>query len=110
MTEKSSLYNDYFNKLFQIWENAVSQTTINSIRNDIFENSTKWTNDKTSEFNEYMKDIMSKSITHNSPSLIDDIDILNKSIERIQSKLDILSDKVDKLTGPTIINNKRKNK
>ncbi|MCH7926604.1 MAG: hypothetical protein IID03_01255 [Candidatus Dadabacteria bacterium] len=110
MTEKSSLYNDYFNKLFQIWENAVSQTTINSIRNDIFENSTKWTNDKTSEFNEYMKDIMSKSITHNSPSLIDDIDILNKSIERIQSKLDILSDKVDKLTGPTIVNNKRKNK
>lgn len=110
MTEKSSLYNDYFNKLFQIWKDSVSQTTINSIRNDIFENSTKWTNDKTSEFNEYMKDIMSKSITHNSPSLIDDIDILNKSIERIQSKLDILSDKVDKLTGPTIVKNKRKNK
>ena len=110
MTEKSSLYNDYFNKLFQIWEDAVSQTTINSIMNDIFENSTKWTNDKTSEFNEYMKDIMSKSITHNSPSLIDDIDILNKSIERVQSKLDILSDKVDKLTGPTIVKNKRKNK
>ena len=110
MTEKSSLYNDYFNKLFQIWEDAVSQTTINSIRNDIFENSPKLTNDKTSEFNDYMKDIMSKSITHNSLSLIDDIDILNKSIERVQSKLDMLSDKVDKLTSPTIVNNKRKNK
>jgi hypothetical protein len=57
-----------------------------------------------------MKDIMSKSITHNSLSLIDDIDTLNKSIERVQSKLDMLSDKVDKLTGPTIVKNKRKNK
>jgi hypothetical protein len=74
MTEKSTLYNEYFSKLFQIWEDAVSQTTINTIKNDIFENSQKRINDKNNEFNDYMKDIMSKSISNNSLSLIDDID------------------------------------
>jgi len=110
MTEKSSLYNDYFNKLFQVWKEAISQTTIKTIKNGVFESSQKWTNDKTSEFNDYMKDVMSKSITHNSLSLIDDIDTLNKSIERIQSKLDILSEKFDKLSSPKAVKNWRKNK
>ena len=100
MTEKSSPETDYFTKFFQIWEDAVSQTTLNTIKNEILDSSHKLKKDKINEFNQYMKDIMSKNISEHPSGIAKDIQTLNKSIENVQQQLDILTKKLDKLTNP----------
>ncbi|NIS09584.1 MAG: hypothetical protein GWO07_12655 [Candidatus Dadabacteria bacterium] len=77
----------------------MSQKTLNKIKNEILENSHKLKKDKISEFNSYMKEVMSKNITENSCGIIDDIQTLNKSIENVQQQLNILTKKIDKLTN-----------
>ena len=108
MTEKSSLYNEYFSKLFQIWENAVTKSTNNTIKNGILQNDPKLKTDKLNEFNDYMKDVMSKNMSKQTISLIDDIETINDSIDKEHLQSDILKKKINKLTNPNVLSSKDK--
>lgn len=110
MKEKQSPYNEYFSKLFKIWEEAVSETTNNRIKNDIILNSPKLKKDKIDELNNYMKDIMSKNMPEHTQQIEEDIDILNESIEKVHIQLDIIKKKIDKLTNTDMATAKDKHK
>lgn len=58
-----SEYLAYFNKLFQLWENTLSNTMFKHSDEVIFKNSSKKISDHNVEFSKYMTDIMNKSIT-----------------------------------------------
>ncbi len=100
MSEKNSPETETFTKFFQIWEDAVSESTLNNLKDELFKNSIKLKKDKINEFNQYMNDIMSKNIADNPSRISDDIQSLNKSLENVQQQLNILTKKIDKLTNP----------
>ncbi|HSG30592.1 MAG TPA: hypothetical protein VLB82_03505 [Thermodesulfobacteriota bacterium] len=99
MSEKNSPESETFTKFFQIWEDAVSESTLKNLKDELFKNSLKLKKDKINEFNQYMNDIMSKNIADSSSRLTEDIQSLNKSMENVQQQLNILTKKIDKLTN-----------
>ncbi|NIP29539.1 MAG: hypothetical protein GTN99_01930 [Candidatus Dadabacteria bacterium] len=110
MTEKSSIYNDYFSKLFKIWEEALSENTGSTLKNDLLQNSPKLKKDKINELNDYMKDIMSKNISEKYLGFDEDIELLNNSIEKVHVQLDIIKKKIDKLTNTDTAKDTNKSK
>lgn len=61
--DPQSEYLAYFNKLFQLWENTLSDTMFKHSNEVIFKNNSKRLSDCKIEFSKYMTDIMNKSIT-----------------------------------------------
>ncbi len=58
----NSAYLAYFNKLFQLWENTLSNTVFRYSDGDMFKNSSKRISDHNLEFGKYMTDVMNKSM------------------------------------------------
>ena len=63
-----SEYFEYFNKLFQLWENSLSNSIFKYSDYDLLKNSSENISDQKSKFNNYITEVMNKSLTHCSAS------------------------------------------
>jgi hypothetical protein len=112
MSEKKSEneldYFSYFKKLYESWEKSMSQALEVWLKNPLLTNTTEKAIEKSAEFKTYIHDIMERTLRQRYFPIKDDMDKVIMSLDKLEIRVNELSDRFNELEGADKTTLKRK--
>jgi Na+/phosphate symporter len=94
-TESELDYLSYFKKLYESWEKYMFQALEVWLKNPLFTNTTEKAIEKSTEFKNYIHDIMERSLKQRYFPMKDDMDKVITSLDKLETRVSELSERIN---------------
>jgi len=96
-TESELDYLSYFKRLYESWEKYMFQALEVWLKNPLFTNTTEKAIEKSTEFKNYIHDIMERSLKQRYFPMKDDMDKVITSLDKLETRVSELSKRINEL-------------
>jgi hypothetical protein len=93
-------YFSYFKKLYESWEKSMYQALEIWLKNPLLINTAEKAIEKSAEFKNYMSDVMERTLKLRYFPMKDDMDKVITSLDKLEIKVNELSERIDELHVP----------
>jgi hypothetical protein len=90
-------YFSYFKKLYESWEKSMSQALEVWLKTPLLINTSEKAVEKSAEFNNYIHDIMERTLKQRYFPMKDDMDKVITSLDKLEIKVNELSERIKEL-------------
>jgi seryl-tRNA synthetase len=90
-------YFNYFKRVYELWEKSASQALELWIKSPLFKNTMEKALEKSTEFRNYIQEVMDRTLKYGYFPMKNDIDKLAEYLSSLEEKLNKLESKINEL-------------
>ncbi|GBD39943.1 hypothetical protein HRbin37_02229 [bacterium HR37] len=90
-------YFNYFKRVYELWEKSASQALELWIKSPLFKNTMEKALEKSTEFRNYIQEVMDRTLKYRYFPMKNDIDKLAEYLSSLEEKLNKLESKINEL-------------
>ncbi len=90
-------YFNYFKRVYELWEKSASQALELWIKSPLFKNTMEKALEKSTEFRNYIQEVMDRTLQYRYFPMKNDIDKLAEYLSSLEEKLNKLESKINEL-------------